>query len=66
MKTVSKIEIDKSGGTLNVHIDGERLNLAGVRRVNICADIENHCVTVEENRTRLHMIDFALRSKYDE
>lgn len=66
MKTISKIEIDNSGGTLKVYVDGERLDLAGVKRVNICADIENHCVTVEENRTRLHMIDFALRSKYDE
>lgn len=57
METISKIEIDNSGGILKVYIDGERLNLAGVRRVDICADIENHYVTVEENRTRLYMID---------
>ena len=57
MKTISKIEIDNSGGTLKVYIDGEPLNLADVTRVNICADIERHYVTVEENRTRLYMVD---------
>lgn len=54
LKTISKIEIDNSGGTLKVYIDGERLDLAGVTRVNICADIERHYVTVEE---KLYMID---------
>lgn len=57
MKAISKIEIDNSGGILKVYINGKRLDLAGVTRVNIRADIERHYVTVEENRTRLYMID---------
>lgn len=60
-KTISKIEIDNSGGTLKVYIDGERLDLAGVTRVNIFADIERHYVAVEENRTRPYMV--GLRSE---
>nr|DAH27541.1 MAG TPA: hypothetical protein [Bacteriophage sp.] len=49
MKTIKKLEIDKTESPVKIYIDGERLDLSNVVSMNIVLDVDKMTVYIVKN-----------------
>lgn len=49
MKTIKKLEIDRTESPVKIYIDGERLNLSNVVSMNIVLDVDRMTVRIVKN-----------------
>lgn len=49
MKTIKKLEIDRTESPVKIYIDGERLDLSNVVSMNIVLDVDRMTVHIAKN-----------------
>lgn len=49
MKTIKKLEIDRTESPIKIYIDGEKLDLSNVVSMNIVLDVDRMTVHIAKN-----------------